>query len=290
MYFFRLTLFASLCGLVASPSFGQVPDNLVLDVRLFEARSTEPDFQAMESLRFFISTDGEGISHEQWLGTLAIQMPDSFLAALSSRTVPVEDGKARWTLQNRSRRFEAEFDFSKYIDDGVFASAMKGELKRGDSVLETVSDDIELALGQTFVFSNRDLEVSISNYVSHFRDYEDRDHRAELFDWLRAYNIFLVIAVTPRLVEEAGLAEPMVVELPSDAQLPEIESPQGVVLQGAVTIEFEVDGDGAPLNPQIVRSSVPELNPRLLLAVADWRFPAATGRRAQLMLDVATRR
>ena len=289
MTHFRLTLFTCLCGLIAKPSFSQVPSNLVLDVRLFEARSTEIDFKAMESLRFSISTDSEAISHEQWLAMIANQAPDAFLAALSKETISVKSGKATWNYRHRSRQFTLDFNFRNYTDHGVFSLTMNGKLKRGNSVLETLSDNIELSLGRTFVFSNRDLEISIPNYISHFRDYEDIAHRAELFELLQPYNLFLVIALTPRLVEKGDLVVPMLLEIPNNTELPAIESPWGIVLQGTVILEFFVDRDGAPYNPHIMRSTVPELNPRLLYAITNLRFPYATGSWAQLVLDVTTK-
>jgi hypothetical protein len=58
-------------------------------------------------------------------------------------------------------------------------------------------------LGQTYVFGSRDLALSASEYVSHFRDFESSDERGKLYENLRAFSFFLVVAVTPRIAEEA---------------------------------------------------------------------------------------
>ena len=62
-----------------TPSY-PIPDNLVVDLRLFESRAISPDYTAMSELSFFIMTDGRDVSAKQWPSTLAKQVPDTFLA------------------------------------------------------------------------------------------------------------------------------------------------------------------------------------------------------------------
>src|SRR3989304_6421498 len=84
----------------------EIPDNLVLDLRLFESRAISPDLTVMESLNFFIMTDGRDVTAEQWPSTLAKKVPDSFLAALISDTAPVDRGVGGfdWTTGSRGVR------------------------------------------------------------------------------------------------------------------------------------------------------------------------------------------
>ena len=48
-----------------APALDDLPGDLVIDIRVFEARSRTPDFKAMEELAFFINTDGQGVSENQ---------------------------------------------------------------------------------------------------------------------------------------------------------------------------------------------------------------------------------
>jgi hypothetical protein len=61
-------------ALAGSPAAGaDIPSNLVVDVRLYEARSPSPDFRVMEKL-FFVDTDGTE-SASPVLATIARQVP-----------------------------------------------------------------------------------------------------------------------------------------------------------------------------------------------------------------------
>lgn len=275
---------------VASAAAAQPPANLVLDVRVFEARSASPSFSLLENLSFFVDTDGTGVSEMQWLGTIAGQVPDSFIGALASETLEVTDGRAGFDYELRSRGLELQVDLSGFLAKGTFEAPLTGAFTRGDTALQEIDRDLELRLGQTYVFSGRNLELAPSEYLSHFREYDDTDARARLYEYLRSYAFFIVVAVTPRLADDIeGPPEPVEVSLPSSAQLPEIESPAGVALVGTVVLDFDVDGDGVPGPPIVRRSTVPELTPRVLVELPDWRFPEAAGKRARLTLKLRAR-
>ncbi|MGH9319862.1 MAG: hypothetical protein ACRD3V_08220 [Vicinamibacteria bacterium] len=279
--------FALLAG--AAPGYGEgadVPGNLVVDVRVYEARSTSPDFQAMENLSFFINTDGSGVSEPQWLATIARQVPQATLATLASDTAGIEGSVARFEVKKRSRVFGLSFDMKEFLDRGTFVASAKARLSRSEETDREFERSIELRLGQTYVFGSRDLELSASEYLSHFRDFDDNDHRGKIYESFRGYSFFLVVAVTLRIEEEAAPeGEPAVVSLDPDA-VPALASPIGVPLIGEIVLELSLDEGGAPVDARIVRSSIPEVNPRILGEAVNWRFPEAAGKEARLTLSL----
>jgi hypothetical protein len=154
---------------------------------------------------------------------------------------------------------------------------------------------VVLEVGQTTAWSAQELEVHLRDYLSSFRGYRDSEHRGLLFEKLQTRSIHLVLLATPRLLAEDEIAElsPEKLQKPADKPMPEIDNPLGVPLIGTVVVGFEIDLSGIPLYPQIVWSSAPEANPRILGEVVLWRFPppagATTGRRwgvVELEVDV----
>ena len=263
-----------------------VPKNLVVDFRLFEARSISPDYKAMESLAFFIDTDGAGVSDRQWLATIARKVPDSFLATLKAETIRVEGSAAHLEVAKRSRSFETRIDLSEYLERGTFNATVTGELKRRNESQRAFEKTIELRAGGTFVVSGRGFELSASEYLSHFRDYSDADHRREVYDELRDFGVFLILAVTLRVTDEPEKETPVILSLPPDVELPVLESPLDVRLIGTIELELDIDANGAPEDVKIVRSSIPEVNPRLLGEASKWRFPNAAGTTGRLILEL----
>jgi hypothetical protein len=273
-----------LLGLPALACASDVPANLVLDVRLLEARSTQPNFQVMENLSFFVNTDGTGVSESQWLATIARQVPESMLATLATDRVEPDGLLARFELDKRSRAFVLDVNLGKYLDQGTFKAATKIGLRRGDERLREFDREVELRLGQTYVWSGRELELSASEYVSHFRDFDDNDHRGKLYERLRGFTLFMVVAVTPRLIDTAP-GEVVDVSLPQDL-LPKLESPLQIPLVGEIVLDLVLDGAGAATEIAIMRSSIPEVNPRILGEASQWTFPEASGKRARLTLKL----
>ncbi len=276
-----------LVALTGAPGAGaDVPGNLVVDVRLYEARSTSPDFRVMENLSFFVNTDGTGISESQWLATIARQVPDAFLATLATETVSLEGSIARFVLPKRTRSFELSLDLKDFLERGTFAATAAARLARGEETVRAFDRPLELRVGQTYVFANRDQELSASEYLSHFRDFESSDERGKLYEGLRGYSFFLVVAVTPRLAETSE-PESERVSLSLDPKtIPRIESPLGIPLVGEIVLDFVVDDSGSPTEVRIVRSSIPEVNSRILGESASFRFPEAIGKKARLSLSL----
>lgn len=275
---------STLLVLPALARASDVPANLVLDVRLFEARSTQPNFQVMENLSFFVNTDGAGVSESQWLATIARQAPESMLATLATERVEPEGPGARFELDKRSRSFVLDVNLGDYLDKGTFNAATQIGLRRGEERLREFDREIELRVGQTYVWSGRELELSASEYVSHFRDFDDTEHRGRLYDRLRAFTIFVVVAVTPRLLDSPPAEA---VEIPvAESLLPKLESPLGIALVGEVVLDLVLGPDGAPTALAIARSSIPEVNPRILGEASQWTFPEAAGKRGRITLKL----
>jgi hypothetical protein len=260
-----------------------IPRDLVVDVRVFEARTTTPDFNAMQELAFFINTDGEGVTEAQWLGTIARQATGSFLATLALETVALDSPTVELELAKRSRRLKLSADLSGFVPEGVFDATVSGELARGDDIQRSFEQTIELRLGQTYVWSGRGLELAASEYLSHFRDYEDRDGREELYSRLRDYTTFLIVAMTLRHGEARAPDAVVSLEAPEVA---DFESPFGVEIVGTIELELDIGAQGTPTHARILRSSIPELNSQILSEAESWSYPDAAGETGRMTLDL----
>ena len=276
----------ALTGAPAAAAGADIPGNLVVDVRLYEARTASPDFRVMENLSFFVETDGTGVSESQWLATIARQVPEAFLATLSNETVDVDGSIARLVLSKRSRSLELSFDLRDFLERGTFTATAATRLARGEKTVRAFDRKVELRVGQTYVFGSRELELSASEYLSHFRDFEGSDDRGKLYESLRPYSFFLVVAVTPRIAEESASGSESVSVSVDPNVIPPLESPLGIPLVGEIVLELNIDSAGAPTDARIVRSSLPEVNSRILGESAAFRFPEAAGKKARLTLSL----
>ena len=277
--------------LVALPAGGRrassddLPNDLIVDARVFEARSRAPDFKAMEELGFFISTDGHGISERQWLATIARKAADSFLATLAFETLEVNALMAELELKKGSRTLRLSLDLSEFASEGAFNATVDGELLRRNQSQRSFRHAIELRMGQTYAWSSRDLEMSASEYLSYFRDYRD-DHRGELYDELREFTTFLIVVVSLRRAGGSPESDTVTLNLPDDVKIPDFESPLGVEIVGTIKLELDINDSGTPTDVKIVRSSIPEVNSRILGEAEAWRFPDARGKKGRLVLEL----
>ena len=258
----------------ADPSF-PIPEDLVLDFRVFESRTQYPDFEAMGNLNFFINTDGRTVTATQWPGTIAKKVPETFLAALIWDTVPVVDGVGRFEWSKGSSNIKTEIRISEFHPAGTFKAQLESQFVRGKRNTKELSRELELQMKRTTVWSDSELEIGASDYISHFREYKDRDNRGQLYEMLRPYTFFLILAVTPRVLTAEEAATARTLSLPVDAELPPLGNPTGFPLQGTIVLGFGVDETGAPVNPQVLRSTLPEANIQVLEQSALWRFPVS---------------
>ncbi len=261
-----------------------LPDNLVVDLRVFEARSSNPDLSTLNQLSYFVNTDGRKATANQWLATLANKVSGAWLAQLAYETVPVEQGRARLRLPNGSRSFNLDIDFDSFHPSGLFKAQAAATLMREGEPIRRFEREVYFQLGRTSLWSGSDLELAVTDYISHFREYRDREGRGLLFEKLRAERIHLILAATPRLCrdEETGQLSPKRLTLPPGRVIPELDNPYDVPMKGTVLVGFELDAEGKPVNPQIVRTTLPEANPHILRESLGWRFtvsPRAPGDR-----------
>jgi hypothetical protein len=64
----------------------------------------------------------------------------------------------------------------------------------------------------------------------------------------------------------------MELEMPPGTELPVLNNQLGIPLQGTIIVGFELGPSSMPTNPQIVWSTIPEANPRILGEVGRWKF------------------
>lgn len=284
---FALIFVASLAGGAVQPQTSSAQtktDRLILEVRVFEARMTNPDRQALDALGFSIETDGSDVTPRQWLATISRQLPDAFLAVLGTGTFDLSRGSAELSLPKRRQLWLARFEHRAEEPERLSLAA---RWTSASGIAREMTRSLPAEEGKTFVSSARELELSTTEYISHFRDYEDVDERGRLFDHLRDYSIYLVVATSLRR-RAASPAARLSTSMPAEATLPELESPFGIQLRGEVELGFEVRTGGVPAQVRILRSSIPEVNPRMLGAVNEWRFPNLVGQQATLSVKVAT--
>jgi hypothetical protein len=68
--------------------------------------------------------------------------------------------------------------------------------------------------------------------------------------------------------------------------MPVIESPFGIPLTGEIELELALDDGGSPKEAHIVRSSLPEVNSRVLGAAAAFHLPQVAGKNARVVLPL----
>ena len=260
-----------------------VTNDLVVDIRVFETRDANPDRALMRDLGFAIATDGRAVTANQWLATLSKKVPGSFIAALASETVRVDEGTARVSWSLRSRSLGIVLDLESPDADGKIKARVETTFSKSGQPVRQLQDGIELRLGQTTAWSREDLEVNMRDYLSHFREYSDGEHRGLMYEKLRSRSVHLVLTATPRLLQqdERSQLSPIELEPPPGTELPVIDNQLGVPLQGTIIVGFELGPSNVPINPQIVWSTIPEANPRILGEVGSWKFDdiAATATR-----------
>lgn len=228
----------------------------------------------MSRLSFQIDTDGRGVTANQWLATLSKKVPGSFIAALASSTVRVGEGAAQvdWSLRSRSLGIVLQLEAADAT--GTIKATVQTTFSRSGQPLKQLQDVVDLRLGQTTAWSGEELEVPLGDYLSHFREYPDREHRGLIYERIRSRTVHLVLTATPRLLREDERSQltPIELEPPRGTELPVIDNQLGVPLQGTVVVGFELGPSQMPINPQIVWSTIPEAHPRILGEVVKWKF------------------
>ncbi len=275
----RGALLALGLSLVALPVDARDP--VAADVRIFEIRRVTSDFSPVEGLSFLVRTDGVGVRLSEWLATLARRVPDAYLAQLA--TLRFEGGAGEHALLRGRRRVAVRV---RQQETGPLAVEVK--LLRDGQAEQEMRRDIEVPRGATVMLSGRDFELSPSRYLSWFRETGNLAEREALYERLRDRTIFLAVGVTLRTPGRE--AEPPVrLDPPEAARLLALESPLIGAAEGTVRLALTLDEEGAPEHIEVRETTLPEVVPRVLGIVGDWRFPESASRAGTLDLRVRTR-
>lgn len=262
------------------------------EVRIFEVRRINSDFEPIENLSFRLANDGSRVQPSQWLATLARRVPDGFLAQLLSlRSEPLtgQDGPVWEAVHSRGRRaVRVRVEDLPGDEDTPSATRVELALLRDGEPAWTASAEEALEPGGTVVLSGRYFEVTPSRYLSWFREAPDLPARERLYERLRDHSIWLVAAVS-RPAEARGGEAPVRVAAPSDPRLLAFESSVVPEADGTVELRLRLDGRGRPRHIEIASTTLPEVTPRLLAIAAEWRFPGAADGEAVLGFPVASR-
>jgi hypothetical protein len=257
---------------------------LVFDLRVFEVRLPSPDLSRMSRLPWRFPTDGTDFTPGRWLAALGSRIADAWVGALATETLEARDGSARWQWTQGSRAFEIA------VAAGPGESSALSEVtvgfrrtKDGATVAEG-STTLPIELGETVVWSGASLEMSGTEYLSLFREHSDVTERGQVYQALRRYSIFLALAITARSSATPLPQPPPIEGPPAGYAVPEIDTPFGIPLSGHIRVSFEVGPTGAPEKLRLLRSTVPEANPRILGDVLEWRYPSPGPRSVEISI------
>ena len=275
---------------------------LLVEVRVFEVRRLNSDFSPIEDLSFLVNTDGASVQVSEWLATLARRIPDAYFAQLLTLGPAPAGSEASWQVRRRDGRRALRMRFRPAADEARPASANAdvpetarpesrfrldfGLLRSGTAAQEIrVQGSIEP--GMTRMVSGRDFEITLSRYLSWFREPGDLPAREELYESIRDQNIYLAFGITFRRAEPAP-ALPVRLKPPEEPQFGKLRSPLVGNAAGALRLRVQLDDEGLVAHTEILETTLPEVTPRVLGIVFGWRFPQAAGREGRLFFPVRT--
>ena len=275
---------------------------LIVEVRVFEVRRLNSDFSPIEDLSFLVNTDGSSVQVSEWLATLARRIPDAYFAQLLTLGPAPAGSEASWTVRRRDGRRAVRVRFRPASDAppsaGEQADALGTvrpesrfrldfNLLRGGTAAQGISVQGPIEPGMTRMVSGLDFEITLSRYLSWFREPGDLPAREELYESIRDQNIYLAFGITFRH-QAPPPALPVRLEPPEEPQFRELRSPLVGNAEGALRLRVHLDDQGQVAHTEILETTLPEVTPRVLGIVFGWRFPQAAGREGRLFLPVRT--
>ena len=275
---------------------------LVVEVRVFEVRRLNSDFSPIEDLSFLVNTDGSSVQVSEWLATLARRIPDAYFAQLLTLGPAPAGSEVGWTVRRRDGRRALRMRFRPVPDAPRSADAppdtpetvqpaprfrLHFDLLRGGTSAQEIRARGSIEPGMTRMVSGRDFEITLSRYLSWFREPGDLPAREELYESIRDQNIYLAFGITFRRQEPAP-ALPVRLEPPEEPQFRELRSPLVGNAEGALRLRVHLDDQGQVAHTEILETTLPEVTPRVLGIVFGWRFPQAAGREGRLFFPVRT--
>lgn len=275
---------------------------LVVEVRVFEVRRLNSDFSPIEDLSFLVNTDGSSVQVSEWLATLARRIPDAYFAQLLTLGPAPAGSEASWTVRRRDGRRAVRARFRPVPDEppsaGERADApetgrpesrfrLDFDLLRGGASAQQISVQSAIEPGMTRMVSGLDFEITLSRYLSWFREPGDLPAREELYESIRDQNVYLAFGITFRRQDPAP-ALPVRLEPPEEPRFRELRSPLVGNAEGTLRLRVHLDDQGQVAHTEILETTLPEVTPRVLGIVFGWRFPHAAGREGRLFFPVRT--
>ena len=276
---------------------------LVVEVRVFEIRRLNSDFSPVEDLSFLVDTDGTSVQVSEWLATLARRIPDAYFAQLLTLGPAPAASEANWEVRRGDGRRGIRVRVrptsrgtappSSPSDERSGAGEPPGRflldfgLLRGDTPAKEITLQGSIEPAMTRMVSGRDFEITLSRYLSWFREPGDLPAREELYESIRDQNIYLAFGITFRHAEPDPPL-PVRLEPPEAPQLLDLRSPLVGNAEGALRLRVHLDEEGLVAHTEILETTLPEVTPRVLGIVSGWRFPQAAGREGRLFFPVRT--
>jgi len=274
---------------------------LVVEVRVFEVRRLNSDFSPIEDLSFLVNTDGSSVQVSEWLATLARRIPDAYFAQLLTLGPAPAGSEANWTVRRGDGRRAIRMRFRPALEEPPAAAAQPAvpetarpesrfrlnfDLLRGGTAAHGIGMQGSIEPGMTRMVSGREFEITLSRYLSWFREPGDLPAREELYESIRDQNIYLAFGITFRHEEPA--LPPVRLRPPEEPQFRELRSPLVGNAEGALRLRVHLDAEGQVAHTEILETTLPEVTPRVLGIVFGWRFPQAAGREGRLFFPVRT--
>ena len=266
---------------------------LVVEVRVFEVRRLNSDFSPIEDLSFLVNTDGSSVQVSEWLATLARRIPDAYFAQLLTLGPAPAGSEASWTVRRQGGRRAVRVRFRPAAQPDPPETPrpesrfrLGFDLLRGGTAAQEIRVQGSIEPGMTRMVSGRDFEITLSRYLSWFREPGDLPAREELYESIRDQNIYLAFGITFRREEPA--LPPVRLKAPEEPQFRELRSPLVGNAEGALRLRVHLDAEGLVAHTEILETTLPEVTPRVLGIVFGWRFPQAAGREGRLFFPVRT--
>lgn len=275
---------------------------LAVEVRVFEVRRLNSDFSPLEDLSFLIDSDGTSVQVSEWLATLARRIPDAYFAQLLTLGPAPVTSEARWEIERRDTRRTIRARVRPVREGDGATSATTGT--EGDGHQPAPGFELDFGLlrsgtpaqemrvrgsvepGMTHMVSGRDFEITLSRYLSWFREPGDLPAREELYESIRNQNIYLAFGITFRQPETAAPPSPVRLRPPADSRLEALRTPLVGNATGTLRLRVHLDEAGRVEHTEILETTLPEVTPRVLGIVSGWQFPQAAGREGRLFFPV----
>ena len=302
-------VFAALAFAVAAGTVAAAPDGredagpLVVEVRVFEIRRLNSDFSPIEDLSFGVDSDGTSVQVSEWLATLARRIPDAYFAQLLTFGPAPAAAEAKWEIRRQGGRRAIRMRVRPAPADAPASGPVSGgnppetngplgrfrldfDLLRTGTAAQEIRLQGLIAPGMTRMVSGLNFEITLSRYLSWFREPGDLAARELLYESIRNRNIYLAFGITFRHLEGPAPPPPVRLRPPDDPELRELRSPLVGNAEGILRLRVHLDEEGAVNHTEILETTLPEVIPRVLGIVSGWEFPQAAGREGRLFFPI----